>query len=103
MTSQNPSTRATIALGLAIMLVAVCIFVSFTRPIHSSGASQSVSNKYEAAIYGLADGQQTTVIKTPLGLEIPHRVSFRAYIASEEPPYQSWLCFSLHVRPPPHV
>src|SRR5579864_3778337 len=75
MASQTPSTRANIAVALAIMLWSVSTLSSFTRHIHFSGPPQSIANKYEATSYcGLYDGPQTTFISTVVKLDITHIV-----------------------------
>jgi hypothetical protein len=103
MTRQKSTTRANIAVGLAILLLSVSILSSFKRHFHVSGPPQSISSKYEASFYGLYDDHNVAAVNSSIKLDRPRSVYLPLFALSGENWTETWPSFSLHIRPPPHA
>jgi hypothetical protein len=103
MAIQNPSTRANIAIVLAILFLSFSVLSSFKRQIRFSGPPQSISTKYEAASSKHFDCQQITFANPSITLDDPPTVCLDVVAVYEEDWKELWFSTSHYVRPPPYA
>lgn len=101
MTGHKRSTEVHVAFLLAMLLLSFSVLSSFTGKIRVSGPPQSISNKYEAAFYGLFDSQHIAVITSSIRVDVPAAALFSVLAVSNEDFITSRPTWSLYVRPPP--